>query len=286
VVAQRVSYQDISGRGWPTIYRAIPWYREYKSALEARAAVMQHVALFPSKTKHKAGSRYTDELKGQLQSTHATGDYGQDRNPPPAPGSTWIENEAIERSRMAMTTGAADGQKDTFLLVAQMATGDGLPPVFRGRSDMSQNRSVVEIAIIPWIEQMDRYAGIWEAALREMVEIVGSARVAAKRAGYTDFSATVTVSRPALMVVGDVAQAMGAIDAAATNGTLDLDKARQANEALTKLVLEHYGLGLQEPEKQSKDEMPPAVDEMIVKFAVGEITAQEMVSAVWDIING
>jgi len=286
VVVQRVSYQDIGGRGWPTIYRALAWYQAYKESLEDRAAVMAHVAMFPSKVKHKAGSRYTDSLKDQLQSTLATGDYGQDRNPPAVAGSNWIENEAANRSRMNMNTGALDSQKDTYLLLAQMSTGDGLPPVFRGRSDMAQNRSVAEMAAVPWQEQMDRYSGVWENTFREMVEIVGSGMVYAKQASYSDFSATVSVSRPALMEVSQVAQAMDSINSAAMNGTLDLDKAKQANEALTKLILEKYGLSLQEPAETKRDVMPPAVDEMIVKLAAQKITAQEFAGVVWDVLRG
>ena len=285
VVMQRVSYQDKGGRGWPTIYRALAWYDAYKEGLEDRAAVMRHAAMFPSKTKHKAGSRYTDDLKTQLGSTFDTDGYGLDRNPPAAAGSTWIENEAITRSRMAMNTGALDGQKDTWLLLSQASAGDGFPTIFR-RPDMAQNRSVAEVSIIPWQEQMDRYAGIWENAFREMVEIVGSWRVIARTASYTDFSATVSVSRPALMDVGSVSTAIGAIDGAARNGTLEMDVAWQANEALTKLILEHYGLSLQEKTEPKADEMPPAVDEMIVKLSAGSITAQEFASVVWDVVRG
>jgi hypothetical protein len=287
VVAQHVAYQIFNGRGWPPIYRALPWYEEYTNGLKSRAAVMQHVSLFPSKAKHKGGSRYTDELKGQLDSTLVSTGYGPDRNPPPAPGATWIENEAITRSRLAMTTGAADGQKDTMLLLAQAVAGDGLPLAFRGRPDAAQNRAVADVTIIPWQEQMDRYAGVWETVYREMAEIVGSAMVAAGRRNYTDFSARVSVSRPTLVDVADVATAMDSIDGAAMNGTLDMNKARQANEALTKLILERYGLNLQEPMKEveSRDEMPPAVDEMIVKLAANEITAQEFASAVWDVLT-
>lgn len=285
VVCQRVSYQDIKGRGWPTIYRALTWYKEYESALNARAAVMQHVSLFPSKTKHKGGSRYSDTLKDQLQSSLATTGYEPDRNPPAAPGSTWIENDAIARSRMAMTTGAADGQKDTFLLLAQMSAGDGLPTVFRGRSDMAQNRSTSEVSIIPWQEQMDRYAGVWENAFREMVEIVGTGYNIAKRGNFTDFSTTVSVSRPALVEVDQVAQAIDSISSAAQKGMLDTGKAEQAIEALTKLILERYGLSLQEPAETSGDEMPAAVDDAIEKLAIGEITAQEFAGFVWDVLH-
>lgn len=286
VVMMRISYEDINGRGWPVIFRALPWYTAYKESLEDWAAVASAVAMFPHTIKHKGGSRATTDLKTQLQSSLATSGYGPDTNPPATPGATWIENEAATRRSNSLNTGAGDWQQGTMLLLGQATAGDGLPLAYRGRPDTAQNRSVAEVTTIPWDCQMTRYAAVWEDAFRDIAEVVGRAyeMYAPYAKQIKTYAVNVSVSRPATLTTrtDDLVLALEAIDRAAVNMTIPTDIGMQAVEAVTRLILERYGVKVEvedEPSAVPSDEPPETTE--AVAFAVenyrrGEINGDQL----------
>jgi len=256
VVMQRVSFDDINGRGWPMTYRAIPWYTEYKEALHDWSAVAASVAMFPKKIKHKGGSRTTDSLKSALESSLVNSGYGTDRNPPAPAGTTWLENQQIDlQYNNPMRTGATEWQAGTMLLAGQMTAGDGLPLVYRGRPDSMQNRSVAEVTTLPWDQQTARYAGVWIDTFQEWVEIVAIFAVSVgNQAEYSTLAADVAADRPATLstTTKDLIDSLGAVDTAVVNTTLPPDEGQAAATVLLKLILQRFGATMDEPENSIK----------------------------------
>lgn len=270
VRAQRVSYEDIEGRGWPIIRRAIAWYQGYKESLWDWAAVASAVAMYPRKIKHKGGSRATDAIQTSIQSSLATTGYGYDRNPPAVAGSTWIENQALAAEYdNPMRTGAMEWQQGTGLLAGQMSAGDGLPLVYRGRPDTNQNRSVAEVSTIPFDLQMSRYSTMWHDTYREWVEIVGTfaQRYGAPVRRFETFEADVSASRPATLATrtDDLVRSFSAIDAAAVNMTVDAQDARAALSSLMRLLLERFGLSVVADDDAASTTEPGTVEDVTMQ---------------------
>lgn len=257
VVMQRVSFNDIKGRGWPMTYRAIPWYTEYKEALHDWSAVAASVAMFPKKVKHKGGSRTTDDLKSALESTFVQSGYGTDRNPPAPAGTTWLENQqASLEFNNPMRTGATEWQSGTMLLAGQMVAGDGLPMAYRGRPDSMQNRAVAEVTTIPWDQQTARYAGLWIDTLQEWVEIIAAFAVGfGGEAPYQTLTADVSADRPSTLstTTEDLINALTTVDVATVNATLPPDEGQQAADTLLRLILGRFGATMEQKEDNQPD---------------------------------
>lgn len=101
----------INGRGVPQFYNGLPWADELNQFIGARSAVAQQAAAYAEKVIVKGGSRPINSLKDSLQSSLATGNEWIERNPSPAPASTWIENEQVTREWMNRDTGGGIGRK-------------------------------------------------------------------------------------------------------------------------------------------------------------------------------
>lgn len=275
VRVMRLSYSDINGRGWPAVYRAIPWYDAYKEMLQDRAAVASIIARTPRKIKHKGGSLATAGIKTQLQSSMVDSGYGHDTNPPPVAGSPWIESDAAELSEMDLRTGATDGQKDSMLLIGQATAGDGLPLAYRGRPDSAQNRSVSEVTTRPWEYQMDRYSGVWADGFRDMVEIV--ARFYETYGGKNfngEYSADISLNRPILTDPAELSDTMQQVESATLNGVLGFGDGQKAYDALVKVALERYGIEIEQ--SQQSPDVSTAVQIAMENWRDGKIDAGQL----------
>ncbi len=122
-------------RGWPLLKTGAAWARAYKEFLENRAAVARAVAAVVDKLIVKGGSKALDVMKGRFSAAlDSLGRYGL--TDVPEPGSTWMENEALTRSRMPLTTGAGDARIDGGALLAQAGLPGGIPPHLLGRGEV------------------------------------------------------------------------------------------------------------------------------------------------------
>ncbi len=122
-------------RGWPLLTTGAAWARAYKEFLENRAAVARAVAAVVDKLIVKGGSKALDVMRSRFTAAlDSLGRYGL--SDVPEPGSTWMENEALTRSRMPLTTGAGDAQIDGGALLAQAGLPGGIPPHLLGRGEV------------------------------------------------------------------------------------------------------------------------------------------------------
>ena len=170
------------------------------------------VAMFVDKIKVQGGSRVVDSIQASLTSSLTGNTNRLETNPNPAPASTWLENQMMDRSRMPLGTGASDDQKSTMIVLGQGSAGTQVPLGWMGRPDSWQNKAVADVSIIPFNEAMQRYQTWWSSVFRDMARIVLSA------GGIEDEeSLEVDVTLETLQTI-DVAELVAVIDAAVTAG--------------------------------------------------------------------
>lgn len=157
-------------RGWPMPATGAAWARAYKQFLENRAAVARAVAAVVDKLVAKGGSTAMSVIQAKFNAAlDTTGRYGV--SDPPMAGSTWLQNEAIDRQRMPLTTGAGDAQIDGGALLSMAALPAGLPPHLMGRGEVVR-MAVAEAMDHPIFRQFTRYQSFWTSVWKDMSDFV------------------------------------------------------------------------------------------------------------------
>jgi hypothetical protein len=157
-------------RGWPMPATGTAWARAYKQFLENRAAVARAVAAVVDKLVAKGGSTAMSVIQAKFNAAlDATGRFGV--SDPPMAGGTWLQNEAIDRQRMPLTTGAGDAQIDGGALLSMAALPAGLPPHLMGRGEVVR-MAVAEAMDAPIFRQFTRYQSFWTAVWKDLGDFV------------------------------------------------------------------------------------------------------------------
>lgn len=162
---------QMGGRGWPLLTSSAPWARTYKQFLEDRASVARAVAMYVDKIDVKGGQRAVDYVINRLQSGLVEGNNYYDNNPRPTAGSSWVQNEAIDRTRQSLSTGAGDAQKDGAMLIGQALLGGGLFPHYAGFGDAYRLATATAMEL-PVLKRMQRYQTFWSSVWSDMATIV------------------------------------------------------------------------------------------------------------------
>jgi len=241
VPAQRNRKDD--GRGWPEFRKALPWSNVYSQMLREYAAVFSAVAMYVDKLKAQGGSRTVTDIITRLQSSLATtaGAY-YDTNPTPAPGSTWVENEALDRTRLPLGSAAGDAQQGTLTVGTQLATALGVKLSDIGRPDAFQNKATADVAAESPQQRWKRYQVFWADIWQDVVETTLRNVTAYTQQRFASYEARLSTSLPMDVDTGIVVQAMKANDDAVNAMTLDTATATRANTALLSLMLNDLGV--------------------------------------------
>jgi hypothetical protein len=165
------SRDESSLRGWPLLSPAgAPWIRAHKKFREDRAAVAARVAMFVDKLKHQGGSRAGTALALQMASTLSASNR-METNPPPAAGSTWVGNQALDLERMPLSSGAGDAKADGEAMLLMAGLAGGVYPHYLGAGD-AYRLATAQSMERPLLMQWSRYRSFWSAQFRKMVKIV------------------------------------------------------------------------------------------------------------------
>lgn len=165
------AFREVGGRGWPLATAGIDWENEYSRFLKNRAAVARAAATWVEKIKAKGGQRAIDMIKQRLGSSIVGGSDSLETNPPPVAGSTWLENDALDRQWMNRPTGAADAEKDGMPLLTQAGLAFKLYPHYLGRGEVYRLATSTAMEG-PTLKSFNRYQAFWSSVWRDLFGVV------------------------------------------------------------------------------------------------------------------
>ena len=276
--------------GVSEVYAALDWARAYKEFLENWATIVKAYARFAWKISTKGGAAGVSSAKVKLESTLRT---GQETNPPPVTGSTFIGTEGIKMDpiRTAGATTKAEGGRYLRLMVC---SATGIFDHYLTGDPTTGNLATAKTMELPMLIMFRDRQQLWISILEEILDFVVEQAVRAGRIPgaiekdvYGDETVVLANDKenedPALrdkpindgididfpnILEKDIEARVNAVVAAATldgkpaAGTMPL-------KLMTKLLLEALGLDnvgeiLDEmfPPEEEGQEKPPDVEEM------------------------
>lgn len=244
-VAMHVAHRrrTLGGRGWPLMLTGAAWARAYRDFLQNRAAVARAVAMVVDKIKLKTGSRGVADIINRFESSLMTAGASGETNPPAVAGSTWTENEAAERTRMPLTTGAGDARWDGLTLLSQAGLGAGVPPHLLGRPDAMQNRAVADSTMEGAIIQWRRYNLFWSSVWRELVDLVLTMKERFTEETFETHEADVSSDNALLQIeIDQVLKAATALGTLIDRDAIGMEEATAMAMTLMRLTLQALGV--------------------------------------------
>ncbi len=197
VVMQHVAHNKKAGsHGWPLLSTGTAWVSAHKRFREDRASVAAGMAMYIQKIKVDGGSRALAGVKGLLDSRFVTNRTSAvDTNPPAAPASTWLENEAATLEKLPMSTGAGDAQVDGNALLMMACLSAGVFPHYAGAGEAFRLATATAMES-PIKRNWSRYQLFWSAQFRRMCRIVlvADEKFGSKRE-YKTYSCEVSIDR-------------------------------------------------------------------------------------------
>jgi len=254
-----VKFREIEGRGWPFLTAGFAWSRGYKGFLEDRATINKAAAAVVEKVKVRGGQRMVDAVKQRLQSSLVGGSQRTESNPPPAAGSVWVENQALDREWMSRPTNAADAEKDGVAMLAQVALSGKVYPHYLGRGEYYRLATATAMEG-PTLRSFQRYQSFWSSVWRTLVKMVADAKVEyGKMPAIESYEVDVNTDRIIDTDVKEIDEIMMAVNDGAEKGTVDLETAQRTQLSLIRMALQTIGtpnvvevVGTQELEESIK----------------------------------
>ena len=157
-VIYHVAINSPGTRGVSLLLAAMDWSKAHRKFMEARAAITQALAMFAWKAKVKGSSAQVSSLRNQLRSSYASGTA--ETNPPPARGSTWVENEGVDMQPIKTESGASGAQVDGAMLLQLFGSAVGVFPHYFGAGESFRLATATSMER-PLRVQFEAYQQLW-----------------------------------------------------------------------------------------------------------------------------
>lgn len=247
VVVLHVKYRDINGRGWPFLTAGFAWSRGYKGFLEDRATINKAAAAVVEKVKVQGGQRMVDAVKQRLQSSLVGSSNRTETNPPPASGSIWVENQALDREWMNRPTNAADAEKDGIAILSQVALAGKIYPHYLGRGEYYRLATATAMEG-PTFRSFNRYQSFWSSIWRTLVSMVVNAKVKYTNATFDELGVDVypevdvNTDRIIDTSIDELDEIMDAVSTGVAAGTISKELAQRTQLAMIRMALQTLGI--------------------------------------------
>jgi len=154
-----IAFNSPGLRGISLLLAAMDWAKAHRKFLEARAAITEALSIFAWKGKVKGSSAQVNAMRNQMRSTLASGG-STETNPPPAPGSTWIENEGMDLQPVRTDSGARNAQVDGAMLLQMFGSAVGIFPHYFGAGESFRLATATAMER-PMRVQFETYQELW-----------------------------------------------------------------------------------------------------------------------------
>lgn len=242
-------------RGWPLMTAGAAWSRVYRDFLQDRAAVARAAASIVEVIKTQGGSRGIDAVKNYLASTLQTSSTGGfDRNPPPAAGSIWLENDALKREWQSRPTNSGDAQNDGRALLKQAGLAGRIYPHYLGEGDAMRLATATAMER-PTLLAFNGYQVWWTSVWRDMARIVLGAAMQYGRMRIKSTDVTVNTDAIILAEINNVTSVLNTTQTMKQNGMMTHEEAGATERVLLRLGLQ--ALGVKNTASLFGDKVPP-----------------------------
>lgn len=275
--------------GVPEFYAANDWALAYKSFLEQLASVWQALARWAAKLTTKGGKRGVTAAKSKLNTTLGTSAGGEETNPSPVTGSTFIAGEGVDLQPFR-TAGATMSAEDGRRLLLMTVMDFGFPETFFGDASVGSLATAKSLDRPTELQIMDRqalwrdihsdiigHALLWavkapQGPLRSIARVVPEKDGDQVREVLTwndDIDPTVTIDFPSI-IQHDTKEAISAIIDAQTLAGRSEGVGIPLETAVRKLISE---LGINDVDavmeiwQQAQEERQARADEMAARMA-------------------
>lgn len=230
-------------RGWPIMSTGTAWIRAHKQFRENRTSVAAGVAMFINKLKVQGGSRSLDSAKAKLQSSLTASQF-TDKNPPGAAGSTWLENQSADLSRLPLGTGASDAKEDGNALLMMAGLSGGLFPHWLGAGEAFRLATATSMEV-PLLRNFSRYQQFWASQFRRLVRVVLWASNEYNGTSFDDFGADVNIDTlletDIEVMTTNATTYMAQVSAMQSANLMQQEEAKRTVNYLNRVLLEAFG---------------------------------------------
>lgn len=195
--------------GWPLLAAGSPWIRAQKRHLENRLAVSASKAMYARIAKVSGGSRQVDHVIANLRSA-LSGTQRVETNPSAVPGSTLVENQAVNTTDLPMTTGASDAKTDGEMFSWMAGLSGGVFPHYLGMGDAYRLATATSMEK-PLEMQFSRYQVFWGAQFRKKVRIVLQFKEKYGDVTFQTYEAEVSTDKMVEVDLDGMSQALGRV---------------------------------------------------------------------------
>lgn len=155
--------------GVSEVYSALDWARAYKEFLENRASTYKALARFAWKLNiGKGGAAGVSSAKAKLESTLAT---GQETNPSPVVGSTFVSSDAIKLDSMK-TAGAVAPAKEGRYFRLMVSSATGIFEHYLTGDPSTGNLATAKTMELPMLIMFRDRQQLWISVLTEILDFV------------------------------------------------------------------------------------------------------------------
>ena len=158
-IIYHVPFNTLGIRGVSLLISAMDWSKAHRKFLEARASITEALARFAWKAKLKGTPAQVTAEQNALRSSLAGGG-DTESNPPPAPGSTWVENEGYNLTPIKTESGASAAQVDANMLLQIFGSAVGVFPHYFGAGEAFRLATATAMER-PMRVQFEAYQQMW-----------------------------------------------------------------------------------------------------------------------------
>lgn len=173
VVVYHLAFEEVGKRGSGLLTGCIDWTREHRRFMVARVALTQALAKLAWKFTVKGGQKAVDSAAAFFNSSMTSGGYNRaEKNPPTAPGGTFVQNQGADMTPMPRATGGGDAKSDGDQLIRQVCSGTGVFFHYLTGDPSTGNLATATAMELPMLKEFYGYQELWQEAFRDIFSIV------------------------------------------------------------------------------------------------------------------
>lgn len=168
---------------------ALDWLKVHKEFMEDRATITRSSAQFSWRKKRKGGPGDVAQAVSTIQSSLQQNVNSWENNPPPATGSTIVENEGTQMDWIKTDTGGANASADERIFRMMAGSGMGGIPNHYFGDEASANLATATAMELPLLKTYENWQKLVEDVIKDLVEFMLHTANIAGRIGDMDDTA-------------------------------------------------------------------------------------------------